>query len=140
MLLMWYNQTLVTYLPTSKHLVDLYQTSLEKKIGENVDVNCAYQDSDVFDPSNLTNLDVTNFFETLEEKTNRVDGTTNIFFFTLKISRQPMHSQGNLKKVFWVHVDISILRKDFEYDIEIMQSFTQGCKMCPPLVSKNPKQ
>ena len=51
---------------TSKHLVDLYQASLKEK-GKNVEVNFAYQD-DVFDPSNMTHLDVADFFESSEEK------------------------------------------------------------------------
>ena len=34
---------------TSKHLIDLYQASLEKKKGKNVEANCAYQANDIFD-------------------------------------------------------------------------------------------
>ena len=51
-----------------------------KEKGKSLEANCAYQDNDIFDPSNLTNLDVVDFFETLEEKTDTVDGTTNVSF------------------------------------------------------------
>lgn len=57
----------------SKHLVDLYQASLEKKKRKNVVYNWDYQDNGIlFEPSNLTHLDVANFFETLEEKINTI--------------------------------------------------------------------
>ena len=41
---------------------------------ENVEANFAYQDNDTFDPSSITNLDVTDFFEFLEEKIGIIDG------------------------------------------------------------------
>ena len=53
---------------TSKHLVDLYQVSLKEK-GKNVEVNFVYQD-DVYDLSNMTHLDVADYFESPEEKTD----------------------------------------------------------------------
>ena len=65
---------------TLKHLVNLYQASIEKKKGENVKANCAYQDNDITDPSNMTILDVTDFFETLEEKIDTIGRTTNVSF------------------------------------------------------------
>ena len=49
-----------------KHLVDLYQASLKEK-GKNVEVSFACQD-DVYDPFNITHLDVSDFFESPEEK------------------------------------------------------------------------
>ena len=52
----------------SKHLVDLYQASLEKKKWKNVEVNYVDQDNDIFHSTNMTNLDVVDFFETPKEK------------------------------------------------------------------------
>lgn len=60
----------------------LYQASLEKKKRKNcVEANCVFdQDNDIFDPSNITNFDVADFFETLKEKIDTVGGTTNVSF------------------------------------------------------------
>ena len=65
---------------TSKHLVDLYQAFLEKKKGKNLEANCAYQDNDIFDPSNMTNLHVTDFFETPKEKIDTIGERTSVSF------------------------------------------------------------
>ena len=64
---------------TSKHLVDLYQASLKEK-GKNVEANFAHQDNDIFDQSNMTNLDVADFFESPEEKIGTNDSTANVSF------------------------------------------------------------
>ena len=60
---------------TTKLLVDRYQATLKEK-GKNVEVNFAYQD-DVFDPSNMTHLDVADFFESPEEKNDVNEGVAN---------------------------------------------------------------
>ena len=65
---------------TLKHLVDLYQASLEKKKGKNVKVNCAYQDNVIFNPSNMTNLDVVDYFETSKEKIDIIGETISVSF------------------------------------------------------------
>ena len=53
---------------TLKQLVDLYQASVVKKKEENVEANYTYQGNDIFNLSNMTNLDDADLFETYEEK------------------------------------------------------------------------
>ena len=50
-----------------------------KEKWKNVKVNFAYQD-DVCDPSNMTHLDVADFFESQEEKIEVNEGVANISF------------------------------------------------------------
>ena len=78
---MWNDWTWPRVCCTLKHLVDLYQASLEKKKRKKCrEASCACQDNDPVDPSNLTSLDVVDFFKALEEKIDTIGGTTNVSF------------------------------------------------------------
>ena len=61
---------------TFKHLFDLYQASLKKK-GKNMEANFSYQDDD---PFSMIHLDVADFFQSTEEKTNVIEVVANTFF------------------------------------------------------------
>ena len=70
---------------TSKHLVELYHASLGKKKRKNIEANGAYQDNDIFNPSNMRsiqhdNLDVTDLFEIPEEKIDIIGETISVSF------------------------------------------------------------
>ncbi|KAA0031676.1 uncharacterized protein E5676_scaffold409G00300 [Cucumis melo var. makuwa] len=66
MLPLWFEWSLDSYLSYIQALSRPLSSLIEEK-GKNVEVNFAYQD-DVFDPSNMTHLDVADFFESPEKK------------------------------------------------------------------------
>ena len=72
---MWHERTLVTYLPYSKHFVDLYQASIKAK-GNEVEMN--FIDSD--GPVDLTHLDVLDFFKNPNGKIDHLIGDGNVCY------------------------------------------------------------
>ena len=64
---MWNNWTLVMCLPYIETLSWSISSLPKEEKRKNVEPNWTNQYNDIDDPSNLTNLDVTDFFETFEE-------------------------------------------------------------------------
>ena len=69
----------------SKHLVDLYQTSIKEK-GKGIEMNFAHHSdpeyhkgySDIPNKMDITHLDVSNFFEDANEKIDHLIGDENV--------------------------------------------------------------
>ena len=105
MLPIWYDWTLVTclsYIETVSWFISSFP--IEEKKEKNVEANYVYEDNDIFDPSNMSNLDVTDFFETPEEKIVIVGGmitcrNTSYYSILSKIMKSYCMKKKTEKKV-----------------------------------------